>query len=176
MAKLVDEEDICCSITSPAVKLVLTDAHYMKQKALDLSAAYSLVNRDFHYVSALKRLVGISASERAMTNQDICLVDENSKNLFLMGTGHRVKFHIDPDSEKIQANAEWDSIPCRQWDMVPPTLPKSFDHVIKSLKFPINNDFRLKNCLYRVFRGQFKRRQRISSFRNQILLKSFFLL
>ena len=78
MAKLVDEKDRCYSITSPAVKLVLTEANYMKQKALDLSAAGSPVNRAFNYVSALKRLVGISQSKRTMMNQDICLVSNVS--------------------------------------------------------------------------------------------------
>ena len=144
MAKLVDEKDRCYSITSPAVKLVLTEANYMKQKALDLSAAGSPVNRAFNYVSALKRLVGISQSKRTMMNQDICLVDEISKNIFLMGSGHQVKFHIDPDSKKFHKNAEWDSTLGQQWDMLPPIFPKIFCHIIKSLKFSINNDFLLK--------------------------------
>ena len=95
-----------------------TDANFMKQKDLNLSTAYSPVNRDFLYVSALKRLVGISESERAMTNQDICLVDEISKNLFFMSSGHQDKFHLDHDSDKIQTDAEWKSILGRQTDMV----------------------------------------------------------
>ena len=149
MVKLVDEEDSCYSITYPAVKLVLTEANYMKQKALDLSAAWSPVNRAFHYVSALKRLVGISQSKRTMMNQDICLVDEISKNIFLMGSGHHVKDHIDPDLEKYHTNAEWDSTLGQQWDMLPPIFPKLFCHIIRSLKFSINNNFLLKTM--RVF-------------------------
>ena len=144
IAKLVDEEDRCYSITYPAVKLVLTETNYMKQKSLDLSAACSPVNRAFHYLSALKRLVGIFQSKRTMMNQDICLFDEISKNIFLLGSGHQVNFHRDPDSEEFHQNAEWDSTLGRQWDRLPPIFPKTFCHIIKSLKFSLSNDFVLK--------------------------------
>ena len=82
-----------------------------------------------HYASALKRLVEIS-------HHDICWGDEISKNIFLMGSGHQVKFHIDPYTEMFHKNAEW--------DMLPPIFPKTFCHNIKNLKFSINNDFLLK--------------------------------
>ena len=61
-----------------------------------------------------------------------------------MGSGHQVKFHIDPDSEKFHENAEWDSTLGRQWDMLIPIFPKTFCHIIKSPKFSNNNDFLLK--------------------------------
>ena len=61
--------------------------------------------------------------------------------IILIGSRRQVNFQIDPDSEKFQINAEWDSVLRRKWDMLPPIFPETFCHVIRILKLTNSNDF-----------------------------------
>ena len=144
LAKLVDGDDDSYSLTYPVVRLSLVEEKFLRNESLDMPEDCSPINKAFHYLSALKRLVAMSQCKKTILNHDLCLADDISRQLFLLGSTSNVKYHIDPSCTKFLKNSEWDALIGQQWDLRPPIAPKTFSHVIKSMKFSLNKDFLIK--------------------------------
>ena len=64
LAKLVDGDDDSYSLTYPVVRLSLVEEKFLRNESLDMPEDCSPINKAFHYLSALKRLVAMSQCKK----------------------------------------------------------------------------------------------------------------
>ena len=64
LAKLVDGDDDSYSLTYLVVRLSLVEEKFRRKEFLDISEDCSPINKAFHYLSGLKRLVAMSQCKK----------------------------------------------------------------------------------------------------------------